>query len=1471
MTKVPLRTYLSEIEDAIDEGQTDEAVAHCRHILKIFPKHTDSYRLLGKAFLEAQKYGNAADIFQRVLSAIPDDFISHLGMSIVREDEGNIDASLWHMERAFEIQPYNSAIQGEVRRLYGKRDGMEPAKARLTRGALARMYVKGGHYDQALSEIRATLANEPDRPDLQIILAEMFARSGENVKAIKACSTILKNLPFCLQANRLLAKLLQGTEREDESKSYLQRVFALDPYEAHLSSHTPTAQDVSERAVIIDRLSWDASMRATEPIESPEWASSLGVELEQPDSAGDDLPEWLSSESEDSPVTRKNDDFVPSASNDDEEIPEWMKGAGWGPSSGEAEEEPSAFPIDDDEDTGADPAIAADIPDWVKGMAPAAATSASEELIEDDSIDLDSLFESTSNEIDSGAPDWLADIESEDTPEITPSSPDQEDGLPDWISDVPADSADSVAAEPESGLPDWLGETKEEARLELPDAQAADDIPEWLKGVEDDKAPTVIESESQGGVTDFLADTRPPESSQDDQTIEAQPLAGDEISDWLAGIESDDSPEITPSSPDQEDGLPDWISDVPSETSESGATEPESVLPDWLEDTKEEAELDEAQAADDIPEWLKGVEDDKAPTVIESESEGGVTDFLSGVGTARLSTDGQIIEAQPISGDEIPDWLKSSDSQPPAPGEPIGEPEPQSLASASDDPDWLQDIGGDSTPESEVDDTDIPDWLKSPKEETPEISPAESTPEASTAGDDIPDWLTSVDDADAAPAEIAEEPESTGEADGIPDWLKSAGDTDVEPVAAEDEVLLEPAEEAAFESIPEAATEADQAIDAVPDDAPDWLRSLDKAEQKMESEETAPDSTAEEPDVPDWLDELADGTLPEEVSEGLDLPVEPKADSTPDWLAEISEEPATEPDQEIPTPQAGRIAPAQPIEQLEDESFKFPTLDDFKSEPETEPEADLPEWLSTSDAPETEIEATEDGEPAAVSTDEEAAFPEWLASPSKETPAEEPEIELEDPDAAMAWLEGLAEKQGISEDELLTSPEERPEELPTLTTKTVSESADDIEIDEPPTLPAPSDELEDADASLAWLDGQATKQGVSEEELLTRPEEPSEELPTLTDEPAKEIDVEEPATLPAPIDELEDSDDAMAWLEGLAAKQGVSEEELLSSPEERPDAPPEWVQDTPAEPEEVPIEEPPEAAAIGDMVPNDIPEWLQDSAFSTADADPAADISPAAGAAEESDAIPDWLQDVDAEPETDEDPTWIREFGKDVPSFEQVTEETVAEQEQPVDAKEEYTWQPSEAEPQVDADSTVIEKLDFNEASLRELERLPGIGFRRAQAIFSHRKEHGPFNKLDDLLPLGIEEETVEGIKPLVEVIVPKIENGESASLVPKRKTGPISLPTTISPEDAQDKHHSTQIAAQGKLSQGDITGAMTDYDQLIKKGKRVDEIIADLEAANQAEPDDTEILQVLGDAYMRADRLQEALDTYSKAEQLLQ
>lgn len=75
---------------------------------------------------------------------------------------------------------------------------------------------------------------------------------------------------------------------------------------------------------------------------------------------------------------------------------------------------------------------------------------------------------------------------------------------------------------------------------------------------------------------------------------------------------------------------------------------------------------------------------------------------------------------------------------------------------------------------------------------------------------------------------------------------------------------------------------------------------------------------------------------------------------------------------------------------------------------------------------------------------------------------------------------------------------------------------------------------------------------------------------------------------------------------------------------------------------------------------------------------------------------------------------------------------------------------------------------------------------------------------------------------------------------------------------------------ARSELAGNNVAGALESYARLIKKGRLLDEVIYDLREAVYRFPVDVDIWQSLGDAYMRANRLQEALDAYTKAEELL-
>ena len=66
------------------------------------------------------------------------------------------------------------------------------------------------------------------------------------------------------------------------------------------------------------------------------------------------------------------------------------------------------------------------------------------------------------------------------------------------------------------------------------------------------------------------------------------------------------------------------------------------------------------------------------------------------------------------------------------------------------------------------------------------------------------------------------------------------------------------------------------------------------------------------------------------------------------------------------------------------------------------------------------------------------------------------------------------------------------------------------------------------------------------------------------------------------------------------------------------------------------------------------------------------------------------------------------------------------------------------------------------------------------------------------------------------------------------------------------------------------IPEALMHFGKLIKKGKHLEEVIGNLTESLYRYPVEVSIWQALGDAYMRENRLKEALEAYNKAEELI-
>ncbi len=707
MTKVSLRVYNREIEGMIEGSQLDEAIAHCQHILKTYPMHVETYRLLGKAFLEARRYGDAADIFQRVLMAVPDDFVAHVGMSIIRDDEGKLDDSIWHMERAFEVQPSNSAIQGELRRLYGRRDGVEPPKIRLSRDALANMYSQGELFNQAIAEIRSVLADDPNRPDLQVMLARANYRAGQKVEAAEMAAVLLKKYPYCLDALRVLVDVLPDTAGGDNIQVYRHRLGMLDPYSVFTTGSVFASDEVGEASVNLERLEYRAGMSPASA--QPNWASSLGIKLgSEKDAAA--APAWNEQPANPDQPARASTEPAPGETTPPgDAVPEWMRTAGWQAASNE--DLPAPAPMD--EDAPAEQLAEAEIPDWLKSMAPA-------QVIEQPDQTPETPVEaqpSDGNDI----PDWLQTMAPTqavmtETPSTSPEQMDiptqmnepaqkNDANIPDWLnSQTPVDDGkvETPASEPEPmAIPTQINESiPVEPPTTMPEAipAAEGDVPDWLRSLEPEGTDAAVPEPGEPVSAEFmLAD-------------EAQPIEQGDLPDWLksmapaAGVASDVNELAAPvAQPAEEAAFPDWLSQTPSEEKsepELSDTQPtpmilsgfqakpdavEPVIPDWLASHPEEKPLAEPIEAEQIEEPPAPAEpvaqEPAAPSSRTNISDSqpfqptgevkplGIGDdamgWLESLAAKQGANPEELLTKPQERSDEMPDWLQPGAETPP--------------------------------------------------------------------------------------------------------------------------------------------------------------------------------------------------------------------------------------------------------------------------------------------------------------------------------------------------------------------------------------------------------------------------------------------------------------------------------------------------------------------------------------------------------------------------------------------------------------------------------------------------------------------------------------------------------------------------------------------------------------------------------------------------------------------------------------
>lgn len=674
MSEISLRDYFHKLDNLLRTNAADEVIHHCRHLLQYFPKNVAAYRYLGRALLINGRYEDAGAVFRRVLSAIPDDYDSNLGLGEVYDHVRKADEAIWYTERAFEQEPNNQKVLDNLRDLYRRYRNIANARVQLTSAAVARQALRNRQYDQAVETLRNALDRRPDRVDLRLLLARTLWESGERVDAAEAALDVLQVLPDCVEANRILTQLWLDEDRPSDAQRYLNRIEALDPYLALelAQGHTP-----DDNAFHLEELDYRASAQAALTGAQPDWLSGIAPDAE-PGTASpaeqEDWSNWMSSM-----LATQNQQDVSSPLSDTTNL------------------EDEALPDSHD--------------DWMASMAQNAVTDAltpatrsfseSNAVASSDlSESVDDLFGEFAMDADEPEPAPI------DIPQVEDDAEPTDDAIS-WLREAGVEIPEEVFSNPDDVF------NSDEA---LQFAETPDNEMDWLSEFEDEQPAssglerTVPEENDQlAWLSDVDAEIEkvanaPALDSPINTQAEPEPIpdwleATDTFLDEAFGIESLDSSEnadpqgafLTEEATDggrATSELDNWFDSTSGEQADHNALNINTGdLPNLFDDIEETAP---DATGEMLPDWLNAMESE--PGVETDDETPSTTSSLRGL-TARLNEMGFDVESsagqeryeptgQTANLEGMEEWMRQFNQDVPA--------EPQ-----SDTPEWLTQIEGD--------------------------------------------------------------------------------------------------------------------------------------------------------------------------------------------------------------------------------------------------------------------------------------------------------------------------------------------------------------------------------------------------------------------------------------------------------------------------------------------------------------------------------------------------------------------------------------------------------------------------------------------------------------------------------------------------------------------------------------------------------------------------------------------------------
>ena len=266
------RDFLQWGEQALALRHNELAEEIARYLLRQSPSNLSARALLGNVYLKSARLKDAEDHLLQALDMDPEDVATLTSYAEVLEALVRDEERLVVLRRAFECDPTRTEVKQRLLALEGGLQSETSGNGLLTRVGLARIHLRSGLLEHAITEFRYLLEDTHIHWSGQVALMEAYWLNGDRQATSRLADEIVREHPNCLKAILLSADVRAHMGLIDQARQLLERARQIDPdfalaralYPANGPSRLPLPSDDAEIDVPVDFLQRIESTLTTE-------------------------------------------------------------------------------------------------------------------------------------------------------------------------------------------------------------------------------------------------------------------------------------------------------------------------------------------------------------------------------------------------------------------------------------------------------------------------------------------------------------------------------------------------------------------------------------------------------------------------------------------------------------------------------------------------------------------------------------------------------------------------------------------------------------------------------------------------------------------------------------------------------------------------------------------------------------------------------------------------------------------------------------------------------------------------------------------------------------------------------------------------------------------------------------------------------------------------------------------------------